>query len=137
MDRRNGFGPRAGARGATSRAAVNVGSQWQSEWRSAPKLPLGAASLSVEPCLGERPGTAYNQEFHLMEAMGARSNPCAPGLLPRLAALHASLQAENRGAATPRPVRGKSQPVLETILRILQEVDGPVHAREIHARAEE
>ena len=72
-----------------------------------------------------------------MEAMGARSNPCAPGLLPRLAALHASLQAENRGAATPRPVRGKSQPVLETILRILQEVDGPVHAREIHARAEE
>jgi hypothetical protein len=27
--------------------------------------------------------------------------------------------------------------VLETILRILQEADGPVHAREIHARAEE
>ena len=70
-----------------------------------------------------------------MEAMGARSNPGTPGLLARLAALHARLQAENRGALTPRPVRRKPQPVLETILRILQEADGPLHAREVHARA--
>lgn len=72
-----------------------------------------------------------------MELNGALSNPCTPGLLPRLAARHASLQAENRAIATPRPVRRKPQPVLETILRILQEADGPLHTREIHARAEE
>ena len=71
-----------------------------------------------------------------MEAMGARSNPAPTGLLPRLAALHARLQAENQGYPTPHPVRRKPQPLLKTILRILQEADGPLHVREIHARAE-
>ena len=68
--------------------------------------------------------------------MGARSNPCTPGPLTRLAALHARLQAEKRGVSMPRPARRKPQSVLETILRILHEADGPVHARDIHARAE-
>jgi len=72
-----------------------------------------------------------------MEAMGARSNPCTLGPLAGVAALHARLQAANPGVATPRPARRKPQPVLETILRILREADGPVHARDIHARAEE
>jgi len=68
--------------------------------------------------------------------MGARSNPAPTGLLPRLAALHARLQAENQGYPTPHPVRRKPQPLLKTIPRILQEADGPLHVREIHARAE-
>jgi len=72
-----------------------------------------------------------------MELNGALSNPCTPGLLERLAALHSRLKAANRGYPTPRPLRRRPQPLLEIVRRILEEADGPLHAREIHARAEE
>jgi hypothetical protein len=69
--------------------------------------------------------------------MGARSNPCTPSLPERLASLHASLGAGSGLAAVPRPKRRKPQPVLKAIVEILESVDGPMHARDIHAAAEE
>jgi hypothetical protein len=72
-----------------------------------------------------------------MEAMGAHSNPCAPVPLERLASLHTSLRAGSGATAVPRTTRRKPQRVLETILQILESAEGPMHARDIHAAAEE
>ena len=72
-----------------------------------------------------------------MELTGALSNPCTPGSLAPLTSLHSRLRATSRAVAAPGPSRRKPQPVLKTIRRILEEADGSMHARDIHARAEE
>ena len=72
-----------------------------------------------------------------MEAMGARSNPCTPDPLSRLCSLHARLLAGSQAPPVLRPSRRKPQPVLKTIVRILETAEGPMHARDIHAAAEE
>jgi len=73
-----------------------------------------------------------------MELNGARSNPQAAVELSRLGALHDELL---RKALTnprePRPVPAKVSPVLETVIRVLEQAGGPMQVREIHAAAEQ
>ena len=107
--------------------------------KATPRRPEHRATCSrrVAPLTGRKRGGPRHRPGFGMEAMGARSNPCTPSSLAGVAALYSRLKAAKRGVTTPRPARRKSQPVLETILRILQEADGPLHARDILARAEE
>ena len=72
-----------------------------------------------------------------MEAMGARSNPCTADPLARLSGLHSRLLAGSQTPPELQPSRRKPQPVLKTILRVLETAEGPMHARDIHAAAEE
>ena len=75
---------------------------------------------------------------NLLELNGARSNPQAAVELSRLGALHDELL---RKALTnprePRPVPAKVSPVLETVIRVLEQAGGPMQVREIHAAAEQ
>jgi len=75
--------------------------------------------------------------FTKRELTGALSNPPTPVFLERLNSRHASLQEGSQAAAVLRPPRRKPQPVLKTIRRIPQEAGRPMHAREIHAAAEQ
>ena len=73
-----------------------------------------------------------------MELNGARSNPRAGVELSRVGALHDELLRKAlANPREPRPVPAKVSPVLETVIRVLEQAGGPMQVREIHAAAEQ
>jgi hypothetical protein len=73
-----------------------------------------------------------------MELNGARSNPRAGVELSRLGALHDELLRKAlANPRKPRPVPAKVSPVLETVIRVLEQAEAPMKVREIHAAAEQ
>jgi len=73
-----------------------------------------------------------------MELNGARSNPRLGVELVRLGALRDELlRRASAGPREPRPALRRPARVLATITRVLEEAEGPMRAREIHAAAEQ
>jgi len=72
-----------------------------------------------------------------MELTGALSNPDTGEPLDRLGVLHARALANAQAPPVLQPPRRKPHPALKTIIRILEKAEGPMHAQEIHAVAEE
>ena len=73
-----------------------------------------------------------------MELNGARSNPRVGVELSRLGELHDYLLRKAlANPQAPRSVLAKVSPVLETVIRVLEQAGKPMQAREIHAAAEQ
>src|SRR5450759_2981367 len=73
-----------------------------------------------------------------MELNGARSNPRVGVELVRLSALHDELLRKALvNPREPRPVPAKVSPVLETVIRVLEQAGDAMQVREIHAAAEQ
>jgi len=73
-----------------------------------------------------------------MELNGARSNPQAGVELSRLGALHDELLCKALiNPREPRLVPARVSPVLETVIRVLEQAGTPMQVREIHAAAEQ
>jgi hypothetical protein len=73
-----------------------------------------------------------------LELNGARSNPQAGVELVGLGALHDELLRKALiDPREPRPVPAKVSPVLETVIRVLEQAGDAMQVREIHAAAEQ
>ena len=71
-----------------------------------------------------------------MELNGVRSNPRAGVELSRLGALHGELLRKAQASPRePRRVPTKVNPVLNTVIRVLEEAGTPLRVRAIHAAA--
>ena len=73
-----------------------------------------------------------------MELNGARSNPRAGVELSRVGVLHDELLSEAlANPREPRPAPVKVSPVLETVIRVLEQAGSQMQVRKIHAAAEQ
>ena len=73
-----------------------------------------------------------------MELNGARSNPRAGVELSRVAALHDELLCKALlNPREPRLAPAKVSPVLETVIRVLEQAGDVMQVRDIHAAAEQ